>query len=731
MKYIFCPLLLLSLFATPVFSRAKYQGSCPKVEQSPTSVTGRSTPVEQTRVTCTVTVYLAGTKTPADLYEAGGRALPNPFSNQNTTTGQFLFHVDNGHYDVKIAAGQTVFSLDGISIAESAAGCFDYARPSAGDKLAACLSEIPPTGGTADARGIAGNQLWQRCPFEGVIKPVHLLLGAGTTTIETSCNIPSNITLEFAQGSILSIAGGATLTIAGSVQAPLAQIFSGAGAVTFNSTPYGGPESVGVVFPQWWGAKGDGQYGVNCLVKRGSTALMTSNGRFRLDDIGKTIIVYGAGPSSANLTTTISSVTSPNSVVLAESADTETGAGSNCVWATDDTAALQAALAAFSSVQLPAGNYGFTTLRLKQGQNVIGAGMENTKLLRLAAHTLDRTSSAVAMRSGETAEFLNLQNFAVWCNNLGSNANCLELGTEAPGMTDFASGSLIQNLKITGATGTGVKLRTNAPGGIRNLWIMNFSHFGTAPAAVAPTSRALEVEGNTLNIDGLHVEGYYANGDVVFGAAMGIANNVDMELFGDYRNRDAIVVAAPTHLSNVFIYGPGAARRDVIRITAEYTSVKSVFINQAGGAIKAVNGINDMLQSVSIPATEFYVPHYDSLDVANSFGQRVHGKVNFYRELFMQGAIPTITFNSSTGKRAFSIRNENNQLVIRDVVNAADVFTIQPDQAAIALPGGIQIVSRAGVPTGGCTKGSLWLRTDGGPGATLYVCESGVGWMAK
>ncbi|HVB29595.1 MAG TPA: hypothetical protein VNG91_07290, partial [Terriglobia bacterium] len=36
----------------------------------------------------------------------------------------------------------------------------------------------------------------------------------------------------------------------------------------------------------------------------------------------------------------------------------------------------------------------------------------------------------------------------------------------------------------------------------------------------------------------------------------------------------------------------------------------------------------------------------------------------------------------------------------------------------------------AGAPTGTCVTPSLYLRTDGGSGSTLYVCESGA-WAAK
>lgn len=54
--------------------------------------------------------------------------------------------------------------------------------------------------------------------------------------------------------------------------------------------------------------------------------------------------------------------------------------------------------------------------------------------------------------------------------------------------------------------------------------------------------------------------------------------------------------------------------------------------------------------------------------------------------------------------------------------------------AAFVLPGGVSWTSGAGAPSGspsgGCTTGSLYSRTDGSAGSTLYVCEGGA-WAAK
>jgi hypothetical protein len=72
--------------------------------------------------------------------------------------------------------------------------------------------------------------------------------GTYTTGNQT---IPINVTMEFANGSKLSINSGAIVTINGFIQAGAYSIFSGSGTVTYAALNE-------QVFPEWWGAKGDG-----------------------------------------------------------------------------------------------------------------------------------------------------------------------------------------------------------------------------------------------------------------------------------------------------------------------------------------------------------------------------------------------------------------------------------------------------------------------------------------
>src|SRR2546425_6779679 len=59
--------------------------------------------------------------------------------------------------------------------------CNEFNGENAGAKIAACIADLPATGGTADARGLGGDQTITSTLTIG--KPVTLLLGAATYTL--------------------------------------------------------------------------------------------------------------------------------------------------------------------------------------------------------------------------------------------------------------------------------------------------------------------------------------------------------------------------------------------------------------------------------------------------------------------------------------------------------------------------------------------------------------------
>ncbi|MGH9600808.1 MAG: hypothetical protein ACRD24_00340, partial [Terriglobales bacterium] len=148
--------------------------------------------------------------------------------------------------------------------------CDQFGGADAGAKIAACMADLPSSGGTADARAFEGAQIISSDVFTGVSKPVRLVLGAATYSVNASVTIPANITLEFSQGGSLSIATATTTTIKGTMQAPVARIFSlnGTGVVSFS-----GNNALREVYPQWWGAVGDGVADDTTAIQRAIAAV--------------------------------------------------------------------------------------------------------------------------------------------------------------------------------------------------------------------------------------------------------------------------------------------------------------------------------------------------------------------------------------------------------------------------------------------------------------------------
>ena len=83
---------------------------------------------------------------------------------------------------------------------------------------------------------------------------VTLHIPLGTWSIVADLIVPPNVALRFERGAMLSVADTKTLTVNGPVEAGLHQIFSwaGTGRIVFDS------RYVKEVYPQWWGAAGDG-----------------------------------------------------------------------------------------------------------------------------------------------------------------------------------------------------------------------------------------------------------------------------------------------------------------------------------------------------------------------------------------------------------------------------------------------------------------------------------------
>ena len=78
-----------------------------------------------------------------------------------------------------------------------------------------------------------------------------LHLSPGNWVIPEDLLFPKNITLRFERGAILSLGTGVKVTINSEIEAGFQQIFSGPGGVEGNLMAR-------FIYPQWWGAQGDG-----------------------------------------------------------------------------------------------------------------------------------------------------------------------------------------------------------------------------------------------------------------------------------------------------------------------------------------------------------------------------------------------------------------------------------------------------------------------------------------
>lgn len=123
--------------------------------------------------------------------------------------------------------------------------------------------------------------------------------------------------------------------------------------------------SGGGALPEGWvsvtdyGAVADARVVTDAAMTSGSAVLTSATAVFTSGDVGKKVSINGVGAAGAILATTISGFTNSTTVTLATTAGTSASA-QYCAYGTDNTAPVQAAIAAATStVFFPAGRYLF------------------------------------------------------------------------------------------------------------------------------------------------------------------------------------------------------------------------------------------------------------------------------------------------------------------------------------------------------------------------------------
>jgi hypothetical protein len=138
-----------------------------------------------------------------------------------------------------------------------------------------------------------------------------------------------------------------------------------------------------------FGAKGDAlSIAVTASITSGANALTATSASFAASDIGKGIIVPGAGASGGFLNTTILGFIDATHVTLTANAGTTLTAASKTIsYGTDDTAAFNAALAAGNCACVPAGKYWIAgTIVMGAFDTLVGYSKGSTKLYAATAN---------------------------------------------------------------------------------------------------------------------------------------------------------------------------------------------------------------------------------------------------------------------------------------------------------------------------------------------------------
>lgn len=138
------------------------------------------------------------------------------------------------------------------------------------------------------------------------------LIVKNAVTVSANTSLPANITLEVKNGGLITVATGQTLTILGAINAGQQHIFSLAGTGTVNIST----ATIEYVYPEWWGAKGDGSTDntvalgqmfealtlLSAFQRRGRTVMLNGDYNFAsvLDWAGLAHVTFIGNASSAN-----------------------------------------------------------------------------------------------------------------------------------------------------------------------------------------------------------------------------------------------------------------------------------------------------------------------------------------------------------------------------------------------------------------------------------------------
>lgn len=304
---------------------------------------------------------------------------------------------------------------------------------------------------------------------------------------------PGSTTLTINRGGadVFNLAGGSTsLTLTAKFHGVLLQYNSAAGIwyVQATDTPLGVPlgaaqlgsdstiggpsgsalapsltsQSVNIFNVASYGAKGDAKIVNDAVVKNASTALESAEAAFTNADVGKVVTVAGAGAAGAGLNTTIVSVAAGVATMAAEAK--VTSGAHRCVFGTDDSAAVAAAVTALGSapgVLLVPGKSISGKVVLRTGQVLRGLGYEISALIAKAAlndNLVETFEFATLSGTDTTASPYNIQieNIRLDGNRQGQTGNEGGPAKSAHVIAKYAYGCTLKNVRVGYARQVGI-----------------------------------------------------------------------------------------------------------------------------------------------------------------------------------------------------------------------------------------------------------------------------------
>ncbi len=191
------------------------------------------------------------------------------------------------------------------------------------------------------------------------------------------------------------------------------------------------------VDPRWFGATGNGVIvAATCSINSGTAALTATGAAFTSADVGKLIVVPGAGAAGAPLATTIAGYTNATHVTLTANAGTTLAAvATEIAYGTDDRAAIQAALDLVAPSNTPASRYPFyfstNTVYIPAGVYALGGALIKPAGIEIemdAGAHLKAMATMTAVIDTLEVDYLDLHNNAritggiVDCSDLANHA---------------------------------------------------------------------------------------------------------------------------------------------------------------------------------------------------------------------------------------------------------------------------------------------------------------------